>query len=144
MTFNPPVTMPHDVHKLAMSISESIGKKSLFIRYTDCKCVETSRVVTPLAMMLRRDNVGVLAFCHLRDECRWFRADRIAFVDPVKLRAVDLRSLVLGVAAMDRHAQEAIVAGEKWHKEEGSAHPWFRNDDPYHAYKQTISHVCGK
>ena len=53
------------------------SKKRLFIRYVDKKGRETQRWITPKQVLALDDYIYVSAHCHLRDEDRSFRLDRI-------------------------------------------------------------------
>jgi DNA polymerase-3 subunit epsilon len=53
------------------------SKKRLFICYMDKKGRETQRWITPKQVLALNDYIYVAAHCHLRDEERYFRLDRI-------------------------------------------------------------------
>lgn len=53
------------------------SKKRLLIRYVDKKGYETERWITPKQVLVLNDTIYVAAHCHLRDEDRHFRLDRI-------------------------------------------------------------------
>jgi predicted DNA-binding transcriptional regulator YafY len=59
-------------------IQEALAnKKDLFICYVDQKGNETQRRITPRQILVLRDYIYISAHCHLRDEDRTFRLDRI-------------------------------------------------------------------
>jgi DNA polymerase-3 subunit epsilon len=59
-------------------IQEALAsKKDLLIRYVDQKGRETQRRITPKQIMVLQDYIYLSAHCHLRDEDRSFRLDRI-------------------------------------------------------------------
>ncbi len=59
-------------------IQEALGsKKRLFICYVDKQGRETQRWISPKQVLARNDYLYVAAHCHLRDEDRYFRLDRI-------------------------------------------------------------------
>jgi DNA polymerase-3 subunit epsilon len=59
-------------------LQEALTQKyDLWIRYVDQKGRETERRITPRQILLRQDYIYVSAHCHLRDEDRSFRLDRI-------------------------------------------------------------------
>jgi DNA polymerase III subunit epsilon len=75
--YTSPVTEPA-VSDLPPQLEEAFaGKKRLFIRYVDQKGHETQRWITPKQVLARNDYFYVVARCHLRDEDRSFRLDRI-------------------------------------------------------------------
>ncbi len=47
------------------------------MRYVDARGRETERVVQPLRVDARADNLYLIAHCHWRDELRTFRLDRV-------------------------------------------------------------------
>jgi DNA polymerase III epsilon subunit family exonuclease len=53
------------------------GNKRLFIRYVDQKGHATERWITPRQVLVLKDYIYVAAHCHLRNEDRTFRLDRI-------------------------------------------------------------------
>jgi DNA polymerase III epsilon subunit-like protein len=53
------------------------SKRDLFISYVDQKGRETQRRITPRQIMVMQDYIYISAHCHLRDEDRSFRLDRI-------------------------------------------------------------------
>jgi len=58
------------------------SRKNLFIRYVDQKGRETERLITPKQIMVAQDYIYVSALCHLRNEERSFRLDRITEMEP--------------------------------------------------------------
>jgi DNA polymerase III subunit epsilon len=77
-TYYPPATAPKNLN-LPPLIEEALtSKKRLFIRYVDRKGDETQRWITPKQILALNDYIYVLAHCHLREEERYFRLDRIA------------------------------------------------------------------
>ena len=55
------------------------GEK-LFLKYVSSSGEETERVVTPIQVDVRRGTPYLIAFCHLRNEERAFRIDRILLI----------------------------------------------------------------
>jgi DNA polymerase III epsilon subunit family exonuclease len=77
-TYYPPATMSQNLN-LPPLIEEALAsKKRLFIRYVDRKGDETQRWITPKQVLALDDYIYVVAHCHLREEERYFRLDRIA------------------------------------------------------------------
>jgi len=75
--YNSPV-WPNDGIQLPTELGEAIySKKNLFIRYVDNKGEETQRWITPKQVMGLSDYVYLKAHCHLRNDERNFRLDRI-------------------------------------------------------------------
>ena len=75
--YNSPV-WPDEGIQLPTELGEAIySKKKLFIRYIDTKGEETQRWVTPKQVMGLSDYVYLKAHCHLRNDERNFRLDRI-------------------------------------------------------------------
>ena len=75
--YNSPV-WPNDGIQLPTELGEAIySKKKLFIRYVDGENKETERWVTPKQVMGLSDYVYLKAHCHLRNDERNFRLDRI-------------------------------------------------------------------
>ncbi len=59
-------------------LQEALAQKhDLWIRYVDQKGNETERRITPRQILVQRDYIYISAHCHLRDEDRSFRLDRI-------------------------------------------------------------------
>ena len=77
-TYTPPITAPA-VPDLPPQLAEAFAsKKRLLIRYVDQKGNETQRWITPRQILSLNDYIYVAAHCHLRDEDRSFRLDRIS------------------------------------------------------------------
>ena len=75
--YYPPVASPQELN-LPPVIEESLqSKKRLFIRYVDRKGDASERWVTPKQVLALNDYIYLVAHCHLRDEERNFRLDRI-------------------------------------------------------------------
>ena len=73
----PPAAAP-ELLDLPPLIQEALArKKPLFIRYVDKKGRETRRWITPKQVLALDDYIYVSAHCHLRDQDRSFRLDRI-------------------------------------------------------------------
>lgn len=53
------------------------GRKRLFVRYVDADGSHTERWVSPIHIEFLRDNVYLRGYCHLRQDERSFRLDRI-------------------------------------------------------------------
>jgi DNA polymerase III epsilon subunit family exonuclease len=76
--YSPPLAEPA-VPDLPPQLEEAFAsKKRLFIRYVDQKGYETERWITPRQVFTQKDYIYVAAHCHLRDEDRSFRLDRIS------------------------------------------------------------------
>ena len=76
--YTPPMAAPA-VHALPPQLQEAFSSnKRLFIRYVDQKGHETKRWITPKEVLVKEDYLYVAARCHLRNEDRYFRLDRIA------------------------------------------------------------------
>lgn len=70
---------------LPPQIDEAVkAGKRLLIRYISAYNQETVRVVEPLEVNAYLDNIYLVAFCHLRQEQRTFRLDRI-----LEMRAIE-------------------------------------------------------
>ena len=77
LPYYPPVTSPQALN-LPPVIEEALqSRKRLFIRYVDRKGYSSERWITPKQVMALSDYLYVVAYCHLRDEERNFRLDRI-------------------------------------------------------------------
>ena len=77
-TYTPAVEEPA-VPDLPPQLAEAFAsKKRLFIHYVDQKGNETERWITPRQVFTQKDYIYVAAHCHLRDEDRSFRLDRIS------------------------------------------------------------------
>lgn len=75
--YYPPVSSPQELN-LPPVIEEALqSKKRLFIRYIDRKGDASERWVTPKQVLALNDYLYLVAHCHLRDEERNFRLDRI-------------------------------------------------------------------
>jgi DNA polymerase III subunit epsilon len=75
--YYPPVTSPQELN-LPPVIEEAMqSKKRLFIRYVDRKGEASERWITPKQILALNDYIYMVAHCHLRDEERNFRLDRI-------------------------------------------------------------------
>ena len=73
----PPVAAPA-AFVLPPQLQEAFaGNKRLFIRYVDQKGHNTERWITPKEVLALKGYIYVAAHCHLRDEDRHFRLDRI-------------------------------------------------------------------
>ena len=78
--YNSPV-WPNEGIQLPTELGEAIySQKRLFIRYVDNKGEETQRWITPKQVMGLSDYVYLKAHCHLRNDERNFRLDRIVEV----------------------------------------------------------------
>jgi DNA polymerase-3 subunit epsilon len=75
--YTPPVAAPEALDLPPFIQEALISKKRLFIRYVDKKGLETERWITPKQIVDMNDYIYVAAHCHLRDEERYFRLDRI-------------------------------------------------------------------
>ncbi len=72
-----PLQVPSDV-PLPPAIAEAMEEgRRLFLAYVDGKGEKTERWVTPQEITVNGDTLYLVAFCHLRDEIRQFRLDRI-------------------------------------------------------------------
>ena len=77
LPYDPPVTSPRALN-LPPVIEEALqSRKRLFIRYIDRKGDASERWITPKQVLALSDYLYVVAHCHLRDEERNFRLDRI-------------------------------------------------------------------
>ncbi len=75
--YYPPVSSPQELN-LPPVIEEALqSKQRLFIRYVDRKGDVSERWVTPKQVLALNDYLYMVAHCHLRDEERNFRLDRI-------------------------------------------------------------------
>jgi DNA polymerase-3 subunit epsilon len=69
----PPRALP-----LPPEIAEALASGgTLWIRYVDARGRETERVIQPLRVDAREDNLYLIAHCYRRDELRTFRLDRV-------------------------------------------------------------------
>jgi DNA polymerase-3 subunit epsilon len=72
-----PARFPSDL-PLPPTIAEAMeAGKRLYLAYVDGKGEKTERWVTPQEITANGDTLYLVAFCHLRDEIRQFRLDRI-------------------------------------------------------------------
>lgn len=63
---------------LPPAVSEALARNDVLeITYVDAAGSRTERKITPLRLQARQDYVYIVAFCHLRQEERSFRLDRI-------------------------------------------------------------------
>ncbi len=77
----PPVASPQEF-ELPPVIAEALqSKKRLFIRYVDRKGAASERWVTPKQVLALHDYLYLVAHCHLREEERNFRLDRIEWME---------------------------------------------------------------
>jgi DNA polymerase III epsilon subunit family exonuclease len=75
--YYPPVASPQELN-LPPVIEEALqSKKRLFIRYVDRKGDVSERWITPKQIIALNDYLYMVAHCHLRDDERNFRLDRI-------------------------------------------------------------------
>lgn len=75
--YYPPVMSPQELN-LPPVIEEALqSKKRVFIRYIDRKGDASERWITPKQILALNDYLYVVAHCHLRDDERNFRLDRI-------------------------------------------------------------------
>jgi DNA polymerase-3 subunit epsilon len=76
--YAPPVAAPAATD-LPPQLQEALaGSRRLFICYVDQKGHTTERWITPKQVLARADYLYVAARCHLRNEDRYFRLDRIS------------------------------------------------------------------
>jgi DNA polymerase III epsilon subunit-like protein len=79
--YYPPVVSPQELN-LPPVIEEALrSKRRIFIRYVDGKGNASERWVSPKQILVLRDYLYLVAHCHLRDEERNFRLDRIEQVE---------------------------------------------------------------
>jgi DNA polymerase III subunit epsilon len=77
-TWSAPVAVSAAVD-LPPQLQEALAsQRDLFIRYVDQKGHATGRWITPKQVLVLKDYIYVAAHCHLRNEERNFRLDRIA------------------------------------------------------------------
>jgi DNA polymerase III epsilon subunit family exonuclease len=75
--YYPPAASPQELN-LPPVIEEALqSKKRLFIRYLDRKGDVSERWITPKQILVLNDYLYMVAHCHLRDDERNFRLDRI-------------------------------------------------------------------
>jgi hypothetical protein len=86
------ITLPHDFR--SVRVGEFMGRPAAFylirprrvvVGYADASGVASTRVVTAMEIINATHQVYVSGHCHLREEKRSFRLDRIAFL----MRAAD-------------------------------------------------------
>jgi DNA polymerase-3 subunit epsilon len=76
--YTPPAAAPA-AFDLPPQLQEAFASnKRLFIRYVDQKGHATERWITPKQVLPLKDYIYLAARCHLRNEDRYFRLDRIA------------------------------------------------------------------
>ena len=82
--YYPPVTSPQELN-LPPVIEEALqSKKRLFIRYVDRKGTASERWVSPVQVRVLNDYLYLVAYCHLRNDKRNFRLDRIEYMSVEK------------------------------------------------------------
>jgi predicted DNA-binding transcriptional regulator YafY len=70
-----------DPSSLPPEIQEALlAKTMLAISYIDATGSETERTITPLRVEGSQEAIYLVAYCHLREEERHFRLDRILFI----------------------------------------------------------------
>jgi len=75
--YYPPAAAPTALDLPPLIQDALASKKRLFIRYVDKQDRETQRWITPKQVLALDDYIYVSAHCHLRDQDRSFRLDRI-------------------------------------------------------------------
>ena len=76
-----PIDVSEDLD-LPPLIEEALASnKNLLIHYVDRNGDETRRLITPMEVLVNFDYIYLVAFCHLRDEKRYFRLDRITMMN---------------------------------------------------------------
>jgi DNA polymerase-3 subunit epsilon len=75
--YSPPMAAPTALDLPPLIQEAFASKKRLFICYVDKKGNETERCITPKQVLALNDYIYLAAHCHLRDEDRYFRLDRI-------------------------------------------------------------------
>jgi DNA polymerase-3 subunit epsilon len=75
--YSPPTPSPATLDLPPLIEEAFASKKRLFIRYVDKKGLATERWITHKQVLALNDYFYVAAHCHLRDEDRYFRLDRI-------------------------------------------------------------------
>lgn len=79
--YYPPVTSPQELN-LPPVVEEALqSKKRLLIRYVDRKGDVSERSITPKQILVLNDALYMVAYCHLRDDERNFRLDRIEHME---------------------------------------------------------------
>jgi DNA polymerase III epsilon subunit family exonuclease len=80
--YSPPLGS-YDELDLPPALGEALrGNRRVFIRYVDKKGDSSERWITPKQVLALRDYIYVMAHCHLREEERHFRLDRITHIEP--------------------------------------------------------------
>ena len=75
--YSPPGPSPAALDLPPLIQEAFASKKRLFICYVDKQGRETQRWITPKKVLALNDTIYVAAHCHLREEERYFRLDRI-------------------------------------------------------------------
>ena len=75
--YSPPAAAPAALDLPPLIQEAFASKKRLLICYVDKQGRETQRWITPKQVLALNDYIYVAAHCHLRDEDRYFRLDRI-------------------------------------------------------------------
>jgi len=75
--YYPPVTSPQELNLPPVIEEAPQSKKRVFIRYIDRKGDASERWITPKQILALDDYLYIVAHCHLRDDERNFRLDRI-------------------------------------------------------------------
>jgi DNA polymerase-3 subunit epsilon len=71
-----------DAAILPPEIQEALDdEQDILINYIDAKGEETRRLITPIQVLAKNGSVYLVAFCHLRQENRTFRLDRIVRIE---------------------------------------------------------------
>jgi len=80
----PPAHIPRDDGiPLPPELAEALaGRRRLQLRYVSAHQVETVREIEPLEVMPLGDYLYLRGFCHLRQDERTFRLDRIIAMEP--------------------------------------------------------------
>lgn len=77
LPYDPPSTSPQELN-LPPVIEEALqSRRRLFIRYVDRKGAVSERWITPKQILALNETLYMVAHCHMRDEERNFRLDRI-------------------------------------------------------------------
>jgi len=76
-TYTSPLVMPASPDLPPLIQEALVGQKRLFIHYVDQKGRESQRWISPKQVLILHDYIYVSAHCHLRDQDRSFRLDRI-------------------------------------------------------------------
>jgi DNA polymerase III subunit epsilon len=76
-TYTSPLVMPADPDLPPLIREALASQKRIFIHYVDQQGRETQRWITPRQVLVLNDYIYISAHCHLRDEDRSFRLDRI-------------------------------------------------------------------